>query len=277
VAMPPSGQALAARIEHSVVRDLVAFADMAAALDPAIRPAHLAVGGGVVLFLAPGSPVNSIYGAGLDGRVSGGELDAAERFLRERGAHPAISLCPLADPSLVEQLALRGWLVADFENVLVRGLEHSDGVDGVATPYARGVTVRAACSAADRLAWARLSSAAFAAPDDPTQEMQRLGLVMAAREDFELLIGSVGGEDAGAGALWVDDGMGWLLGDATLPHLRRRGVQSALHGERVRMAREAGCEFAVTEARPGSTSQRNMERAGFHVVYTRVEMLAPLG
>ena len=272
--MPPSGNALAARIEHSVVRDLVAFVDVAAALDPAIRPARLPVGGGVVLFLAPGSPVNSIYGAGLDGRVSGSELDAAERFLRERGAHPAISLCPLVDPSLVEQLALRGWLVADFENVLVRGLEPSEGV---APRFARSVTVRAARSAADRLAWVHLSSAAFAAPDDPTQEMQRLGLVMAARDDFELLVGSVGGEDAGAGALWVDDGMGWLLGDATLPHLRRRGVQSALHAERIRLAREAGCEFAVTEARPGSTSQRNMERAGFHVVYTRVEMLAPLG
>ena len=271
---PPSGDALAARIEHSVVRDLVAFADVAAALDAAIRPAHLRVGGGVVLFLAPGSPVNSIYGAGLDGPVSGSELDAAERFLRERGAHPAISLCPLADSSLVEQLALRGWLVADFENVLVHGLEHSDDA---ASATARGVAVRSARSAADRLAWATLSSSAFAAPDDPTQEMQRLGLVMAARDDFELFIGSVGDEDAGAGALWIDDRMGWLLGDATLPHLRRRGVQSALHAERVRLVREAGCEFAVTETRPGCTSQRNMERAGFHVVYTRVEMLAPFG
>ena len=41
------------------------------------------------------------------------------------------------------------------------------------------------------------------------------------------------------------------------------------------MAKAASCEFAVTEAQPGGTSQRNMERLGFRVVYTRVEMIAP--
>jgi hypothetical protein len=41
------------------------------------------------------------------------------------------------------------------------------------------------------------------------------------------------------------------------------------------MGEAAGCEFAVSESHPGSTSQRNMERLGFRVVYTRVDLLAP--
>jgi hypothetical protein len=34
-------------------------------------------------------------------------------------------------------------------------------------------------------------------------------------------------------------------------------------------AAAAGCELVVTQTDPGSTSQRNMERAGFRTAYTR--------
>ena len=98
---------------------------------------------------------------------------------------------------------------------------------------------------------------------------------MAARDDSTLLVGVVDGKDAGAGALWVDSELGWLLGDATLPQHRGLGVQSALLSARCALADAAGCKLAVTEARPGSASQRYMERLGFSVVYTRVEMISP--
>jgi hypothetical protein len=48
-----------------------------------------------------------------------------------------------------------------------------------------------------------------------------------------------------------------------------------LQRARLAAAREAGCTLAVTESMPGSASQRNMERLGFSLVYTRVEVLAP--
>ena len=37
----------------------------------------------------------------------------------------------------------------------------------------------------------------------------------------------------------------------------------------------AGCDLAVTESAPGSASQRNMERLGFRIAYTRVDLVAP--
>ena len=275
MALVHADHAFAARIERSVMRDLVLLAEMCARLEPTMSPSWIEIAGGVALYLAPGSPVNSIYGAGMAGAVAPDALETAERFYRERGAHPAISLCPLANRSLVEQLTARGWLVADFENVLALPLV-ATGAAATPPPTFSDVTMREASSLEDRGEWARISSRAYAAPDEPSQEQVRLGEAMAAREDFALLIGAVDGQDAGAGALWLDDGLGWLLGDATLPDLRRRGVQSALQSKRCQLAREAGCELAVTEAQPGSGSQRNMERQGFRVVYTRVEMLAPL-
>ena len=215
-----------------------------------------------------------LFGAGVEGPVTPAELDAVEAFFAERDTSAAISLSPLADESLVVMLGVRGWLVTDFENVLVRSL--AGGEDALALPEPdSGVSVRAADSPADCQLWARLSADAFSAPDEPSAEVVRLGRAAAARDDMTLLLGALDSADAGAGALWVDGALGWMLGDATLPEHRGRGVQSALLAERTRLAARVGCELAVTEARPGSTSQRNMERLGYSVVYTRVEMIAP--
>jgi hypothetical protein len=45
-------------------------------------------------------------------------------------------------------------------------------------------------------------------------------------------------------------------------------VQQAIQRHRLQLARDAGCDPGVTEAEPGGQSQRNMERLGFHIVYT---------
>ena len=63
-----------------------------------------------------------------------------------------------------------------------------------------------------------------------------------------------------------------FFGTATLPEYRRRGVQGALIAVRLREAARAGCEYAVVSTNPGSGSQRNMERRGFRVAYTKVVM-----
>jgi GNAT superfamily N-acetyltransferase len=264
-------RALAARIEHSVARDLERFAEVCLGLDPALGAASMPFAGGFALFLAPGSPVNMIYGAGFGVPVSGPQFDAVERFYAERGTRAAISLSPLADEALVAQLGVRGWMVTDFESVLVRELASPAPVP----PPAAGVSLHVASTPEERARWAEISSAAFAAPEAVSAEGVRLGCAMAARDDVTLLLGSVDGAAAGTGALQINSELAWLLSDATLPDHRRRGVQSALLAERTRLAAVAGCELAVTEARPGSTSQRNMERLGYRVVYTRVELIAP--
>jgi GNAT superfamily N-acetyltransferase len=269
---PLADRALAKRIERSVVRDLERYAAACVRLDSALSVVSARLAGGLALFVATGSPINMVFGAGFEGPVAGAEVEAIEAFYAEHGELAAISLSPLADETLIAALGLRGWVLADFENVLVRPL----GPDAPTLPdIAADVTIATAESAEQRLAWGRLSAGAFEAPEEPSPEVLRLGEAMAARDDSTLLTGVVDGEDAGAGALWVDGELGWLLGDATLPHLRGRGVQSALLSARCALAEAAGCTLALTEARPGSTSQRNMERLGFSVVYTRVEMISP--
>jgi GNAT superfamily N-acetyltransferase len=85
---------------------------------------------------------------------------------------------------------------------------------------------------------------------------------------------------AGAGALYVDGGVGWLGLGATLPEYRGRGAQSAILAARIEDARRQGCRTVVTETgelaedRP-SSSYRNILRAGFREAGVRQNYRAP--
>jgi len=89
-----------------------------------------------------------------------------------------------------------------------------------------------------------------------------------------------GERPAGAGALYVDGGVGWLGFGATLPDFRGRGAQSAILAARIEDARRQGCSTVVTETgelddqRP-SASYRNILRAGFREAGVRSNYRAP--
>ena len=85
------------------------------------------------------------------------------------------------------------------------------------------------------------------------------------------MLGWADGLPVGTGSMKIADGVAWLSADSTLPGFRGRGIQQAIQRHRLRLAREAGCTLVVTEAEPGSGSQRNMERLGFGVVYPHLE------
>ena len=89
-----------------------------------------------------------------------------------------------------------------------------------------------------------------------------------------------GDSPAGAGSLFVHEGMGWLGFGATLPEYRGRGAQSAILAARIEDARKQGCRTVVTETgelqdgRP-SSSYRNIARAGFREAGVRDNYRAP--
>jgi hypothetical protein len=53
--------------------------------------------------------------------------------------------------------------------------------------------------------------------------------------------------------------------------MRRRGLQTALLNARMKYAFENSCDLAMMVALPGSDSQRNAERQGFRIAYTRTK------
>jgi GNAT superfamily N-acetyltransferase len=101
--------------------------------------------------------------------------------------------------------------------------------------------------------------------------MLNFGAVTAAREHTVCFLAEIDSQPAAAGALCLHQGVALFAGAATLPDFRRRGLQSALLGERMRYAHNHNCDLAMMAALPGSDSQRNAQRRGFHIAYTRTK------
>jgi GNAT superfamily N-acetyltransferase len=67
-----------------------------------------------------------------------------------------------------------------------------------------------------------------------------------------------------------------LGGAGTMAEFRGRGLQTTLLRRRMSVAAEAGCEYAAVVTQGGSASQRNCERLGFCVAYSKVTVIKNL-
>ena len=105
--------------------------------------------------------------------------------------------------------------------------------------------------------------------------LQHFGAIASARANSPAFLAYMnedgGAVPAAAGALCIHNDVALFSGTATLPEFRRRGLQSTLLAERLRHAHAAGCNVAMIAAEAGGESQRNAERNGFRVAYTRIK------
>lgn len=228
--------------------------------------AAIEVAGGVAVFSGADSPLTHAVGIGLNGPVSTAELDRMEEFFRSRGARPAIDLCPYADAGLIEQLGERGYRVTEFNNVLARRL---GGVEMVLTPR-----VRRTCPDEVDLWSHTVGCGFFEVPELTTEEMEVGRAICAMPGSITFLAVAESGIPAGGAALAIHGGLATLFADSTLAGFRRHGIHRELIAARLNEALVEACDLATASTLPGSVSQRNYERAGFQVVYTKVTMVA---
>jgi GNAT superfamily N-acetyltransferase len=97
------------------------------------------------------------------------------------------------------------------------------------------------------------------------------GTISSARDHSPCFIAELDGQPGAAGSLSIHEGVALFAGAATVPEMRRRGLQAALLRERMRYAFEHGCDLAMMAAEAGSNSQRNAERKGFRIACTRTK------
>ncbi len=81
----------------------------------------------------------------------------------------------------------------------------------------------------------------------------------------------IDGQPIATGVVFISGGVALLAGASTIPEARRQGAQSALLEARLRYAVEKRCDLAMMCALPGSASQRNAQRNGFQIAYTRTK------
>jgi len=205
-----------------------------------------------VLGLGVGLPATR---AGVETLVGWFGARHAERFL--------VHVSPSALPA-----ELRDWLIAAGLRPFRGWVKFARGRELV-TPPETSLSVRAAGPEL-RDDFARIACQAFGLP----KETQSLTAALCGRPPWHCFVSFAGETPAGIGALYVEDGVGWLGFGATLPAFRGRGGQSAVLAARLEAALDAGCRVVITEtgeAVPGDKqhSYRNISRAGFRELYLR--------
>jgi GNAT superfamily N-acetyltransferase len=259
---------LARRIERAEAATNAAMIEARAALDPDAGAEWIEVAGACAMYDGPTSFLTQTFGLGVFAEPSVEELDRLERFFTARAARPAHEVSPMAGIGVLRMLTDRGYVPVEVSNVVYRptSLAH-DPLD--AAPPSIDVRIVAEDEAD---AWSSVAAEGWATEGpDVGGFMRRIGAVIARSRGGYCFLAEVTGTPIAAGALQIADGVALLAGASTVPAYRGRGGQRALLRARLRFAGQAGCDLATMAAAPGGGSQRNAERCGFRIAYTRTK------
>jgi hypothetical protein len=258
---------LARRLERAEAQGNAEFVEARALLSPQSGARWIEVAGAYAMFDGADSPLTQTFGLGLFDPVTAAELERIEDFYRDLSAPVFHEVSPLGDVALAALLGGRGYRPVEFTSVMFRPLQ------GEATPAAaRGGQVGVRVVGEDEYeVWARTAARGWAEFPEVAGLMYELGLVSARRPGAVSFMAELEGEPVATGALSISEGVAVLAGASTVPEGRRQGAQLALLDARLRHAAERGCDLAMMGALPGSASQRNAERQGFRIAYTRVK------
>jgi GNAT superfamily N-acetyltransferase len=263
--MPFADLDLSRRLERAEGQAGLEFAESRYRLDPGSGAAWMRSAGANVVFDGVDSPITQTFGLGLFEPLTPEALDQIERFFQDRGAAVAHEVSPLAGIATLDLLCARGYRPIELSSVMYRPVDRPGNKENSA------VTARVAAPEESAL-WAEVSARGWA-HDNPDLRgfLEHFGAIAFARKRSVHFIAELRGQPGAAGALSLHDGVALFGGAATVPEMRRHGLQAALLEARLRYAFEHGCPLAMMVTETGSQSQRNAERQGFRIAYTRTK------
>lgn len=263
--IPFADLTLSRRLERAEGRACVEYAEARSLLHPETGAEWMECGGAYAAFDGVESPVTQTFGLGLFEELTETTLDSIERFFQAHGAPVFHEVSPFAGITTLQLLCKRRYVPIELSSVMYRTVE-------APTQHPpEGIKVR--ITTPDEAAlWSDISAQGWAHEHPEFREfLLNLGQITAARKQSLCFLAELDGVPGAAGVLSIHEGVALFGGSSTIPDLRRQGLQSALLHERMRYAFEHGCDLAMMVALPGSDSQRNAERKGFRIAYTRTK------
>ena len=263
--MPFADLRLAQRLERAEGHACAEYAEARRRLFPASGAEWMAYAGTYAVFDGIDSPISQSFGLGIFEELSPGTLDVIERFFVDRGAPVLHEVSPLAGAAALNLICARNYRPIEISNVLYRQVER---------PTTRGADrVRAHLIGREEgQLWTRIHAKGWSHEHpELVNFLLENGEISAARKQNLCFLAEIEGTPGAAGVLCIHNGVALLGGAATIPELRHRGLHRALLDERMRYAFDQGCDVAMVVAEPGSDSQRNAERNGFRIAYSRMK------
>jgi GNAT superfamily N-acetyltransferase len=258
---------LARRLEMAEANANVDFVEGRAKAFPQRGATWIEVAGTYAMFDGRTSPITQTFGLGISQSVSETDMEKIEQFFFERGATVCHEVSPLADASVLPLLNQRGYQPIEFTSVMYRPI--SD-VSSLTVSTNKKIAVRL-IDPNEQDAWAQTAARGWSEFGELGDFLLDLGKVNSERKNAIAFFAELDGQPIATGLMSVFEGVALLAGASTVPEGRKQGAQLALLESRLRYATEHGCDIAMIGAHPGSASQRNAERNGFRIAYTRIK------
>ena len=259
--------ALAARLERTEATANAKFIEARQRTSPESNAAWIEVAGTYAMFDGPDSPCTQTFGLGINGEPTEADLQTLEAFFAERGAAVHHEVAPLIKPELIVLLNSRDYHPVEFTNVMCRHIGTN-----VTMPTSRNPKLQVIAAApAQAQLWAQTSASGWCEHPDMMHLILDLASTFAVTEGATAMFAELDGRPIATGVVAIAWGVALLAGASTIPDARNQGAQSALLAHRLQFAVDQGCDIAMMCALPGSPSQRNAQRNGFHIAYTRTK------
>lgn len=258
---------LSQRLERTEARANADFVDTRRRLSPEFGAAWIEVGGAYAMYDGAESPLTQTFGLGIFEDITVAYLDEIEAFYRENDAPVFHEISPMIDPSHMELLASRGYRPVELTSVMFRELS------GEIAKRERNAELQTRVIRPDEVElWARTSAEAWATEHEALGEfMFNFGAISAQCAGSYPYIAELVGLPIATGMLFIYDDICMLAGASTIVGGRNQGAQNALLEDRLRFAASKGCTLAIMGAAPGSQSQKNAQKNGFNIAYTRTK------
>jgi GNAT superfamily N-acetyltransferase len=195
------------------------------------------------------------------------EVEKIIDFYHQKEIPVRFELSPaFVSSDLLAYLSTMGFYQHDFHTVLYRSL--SSVCKAIDSSFSSSITIRELKKNEFEL-FADIYTKGFQMPSFLKNGVAQNNEVLYDDKDWTFYLAIVENESAGIGVQFMRDGIATLAAAATLPSFRNMGVQSALIKHRIDQAYIHKCDIIVGQAKFGSVSQNNMERAGMRIAYTK--------
>lgn len=247
---------LAQRLERAEGFACAQFAAARKKVFPACDSAWMRCAGTDVVFDGVDGPTTQTFGLGMFEEATDAALDEIERFFTERGTATMHEVCPLAGVATLDLLCARGYRPMEISNVLYRTVETRESAGG-------GISVRV-IGEEETERWTAVSARGWTREHPELEDfMEQVGAILGAREQSPCFLAELDGVPGAAGGLCLYEDVALFAGAATVPEMRRRGLQGALLEARMRYAHDHGCDLAMMVAEAGASRSEMRRGRGF--------------
>lgn len=226
----------------------------------------LEINGGAACFSGFDSYLSQVVGWGFTTKPKQfkSEITNIEQFYKSlKHERVDIELCPFTGNELAIFLSQRGYGIAELNNVSALDLKHYKMVDVVIDD--EFIIKKIQEYEIDE--WARIVAIGFGFPEAQEQ------FSYYARAKGVTAFAAIVREQIIAGATIAMHDEACDLGvTSTIPAYRGRGMQKKLLLTRLNFAKQHGLVLATVTTEPGTVSDLNIQKIGFHCAYTRIKL-----